>query len=121
MAQFNIKLSELQKRKVVDADGVRVGQVVDVWLDEDASMWLVVGGGFLEETLERLHIRPDMDLLVPSQWIADMDDEIRLEVSKFQLQATCEEAWVKEKERLVRAHEAHDQNEPLRLMDVRIV
>ena len=93
MTQFNIKLSELQKRRVVDADGVRVGQVVDVWLDEDQSMWLVVGGGFLEETLERLHIRPDMDLLVPSQWIVEMEDEIRLKVSKFQLQATCEDAW----------------------------
>ena len=121
MAQFNIKLSELQKHRVVDADGVRVGQVTDVWLDEDSSIWLVVGGGFLEETLERLHIRPDMDLLVPSMWIEEMDDEIRLKVSKFQLQSTCEEAWHKEKERLVRAQGAPDQNDALRLMDPRIV
>ena len=121
MAQFNIKLSELQKRRVVDADGVRVGQVVDVWLEEDSSIWLVVGGGFLEETLERLHIRPDMDLLVPSQWITEMGDEIRLKVSKFQLQATCEENWIREKERLVRENIAPDQHGALRLTDVRIL
>lgn len=119
MPQFNMKLSDLQKRRVIDVDGVRVGQVVDVWLDDDSSVWLVVGGGFLEETLEKLHIRPDIDLLVPSQWVAETNGEIRLKVSKFQLQSTCEECWVKEKERLVRQHE--DQYAALRLVDPHIV
>ena len=42
--QFNLKLSELLRRQVIDSEDVKVGSVEDVWLDSDGSIWLVAGG-----------------------------------------------------------------------------
>lgn len=98
---FGLKLSELRHRSVVDTDGVKVGKVADVWLDDDGSVWLVVGGGFIEETLEKLHIRPNIDPLVPMDWVERIEgDGIVLTVSSLELESTCQECWVREKEHL---------------------
>jgi sporulation protein YlmC with PRC-barrel domain len=65
----DISFGELQKKRVVDADGVRFGTIIDVRFDEEGSCWFVLGGGFVQQTLQKLHIRPNIDLLVPAEWI----------------------------------------------------
>ena len=113
----DITLSELETKKVTDADGVRAGKITDVRFDKDGSTWFVRGGGFVKQTLEKLHIRPKIDLLVPADWIARVeDDEIVLTQSVFQLESTCEECWVREKGRLVaEATASDDRAQVLRL------
>lgn len=99
-----MKLGELLRRPVTDSDGIRVGYVEDVWLEDDGTVWLVVGGNVIEELLAKLHVRPDIDLLVPSNAIEHVDDrEITLKWTAMQLESTCQECWEREKERLVRA------------------
>jgi sporulation protein YlmC with PRC-barrel domain len=113
----DIALSELETKKVFDADGVRAGKITDVRFDEDGSTWFVLGGGFVKHTLEKLHIRPKIDLLVPAEWIASVgEDEIVLTQSVFQLESTCEECWVREKDRLIAEATSHDRSPALRLL-----
>ena len=120
--RFSVKLSELQRRPVTDSEGIRVGNVEDVWLEDDSSIWLVVGGNIVEETLAKLHIRPDIDLLVPAEAIASVGgDEITLNWSRFQLEATCQECWTREKERLIDASTRKPDRFPgLRLIPPRL-
>ena len=88
--------SKLSDIKVVDSDGFKVGFVIDIWFDEENTMWLLLGGGFFEELLERLKAQPDIDLLVPPHFIETIDkNEIKLTVSKFQLESTCEDEYKK--------------------------
>lgn len=96
LAETYITFSKLSDVKVIDADGVKIGFVIDVWFDEDNVMWLILGGGFLEELLERLKAQPDIDLLVPPHFIESIDkSEVRLSISKFQLESTCEDEYKK--------------------------
>ena len=92
MQYSDITLSELEKKKVIDTDGVRVGKIKDVRFDEKGATWFVLGGGFVEELLERIHVRHRMDLLVPADWVRSVGEhEIVLTRSAFQLESTCEE------------------------------
>ena len=87
--RFNVKLGELLRRPVTDSDGIRVGNVEDVWLEDDDSIWLVVGGNIIEEILGKLKIRPDIDLLVPTEAIDEVTDrEINLKWTTFQLESS---------------------------------
>ena len=87
----DIKFSALSDIKIIDSDDFKIGFVIDVWFDSEGVMWLVLGGGFFEELLERLHVQPDIDLLVPPHFIETLNsNEIKLTVSRFQLESTCE-------------------------------
>jgi len=100
--------SKLSDIKVVDSDGLKVGFVIDIWFDEDGTMWLLLGGGFFEELLERLKAQPDIDLLVPPHFIESIErDEIRLTISKFQLESTCEDEY-KKLQRQLEGAKPHD-------------
>lgn len=96
LAETYMTFSKLSDVKVIDSDGIKVGFVIDIWYDADNVMWLVLGGGFFEELLERLKAQPDIDLLVPPHFIESIDrDEIRLSLTKFQLESTCEDEYKK--------------------------
>lgn len=115
--KFRVKLSELVRRPVIDSDGIKVGSVEDIWLEEDGSIWLVVGGNVIDALMAKLHIKPGIDLLVPSDAVETVtDDEITLRLTTFQLEATCEECWTRQKEHLVRASTNPDRYTGLRLM-----
>ena len=113
----NVRLSELQRKRVIDSAGTRIGHVNDIWLEQDGSFSLIVGGGFIQETLQRLHVRPEIDLLVPPEWIESVGaDEIIRRWTRFQLESTCQECWDREKERLFSGLAAEpDRQEALRL------
>ncbi|MFW9787476.1 MAG: PRC-barrel domain-containing protein [Candidatus Thorarchaeota archaeon] len=96
LGEDDYTFSKLSDIKVVDSDNFKIGFVIDIWFDRDNVMWLVLGGGFFEELLERIRAQPDIDLLVPPHFIEEITrNEIRLSITKFQLQATCEDEYKK--------------------------
>jgi sporulation protein YlmC with PRC-barrel domain len=96
LAETDITFSKLSDIKVIDSDGFKVGFIIDIWFDLDNVMWLLLGGSFFEELLERLKVQPDIDLLVPPSFIQTFTkNEIKLSISKFQLEATCEDEYKK--------------------------
>jgi hypothetical protein len=100
----DVSFRDLQTRKVVDTDGIRVGTITDVRFDERGGTWFVLGGGVVEQIFQKLHIRPRIDLLFSPEWIESIGpDEIVLARSAFQLESTCQECWEREKDHLVAA------------------
>ncbi|NHJ15175.1 MAG: PRC-barrel domain containing protein [Candidatus Thorarchaeota archaeon] len=94
MVEGDIKLSKLSKMKVIDTDGFKVGNVIDVWFDTSNEIYLVLGGGFFEEALERLHAQPNIDLLASFKDIESITDSgIKLKWTKFQLESNCEKEY----------------------------
>ena len=86
-----MKFSDLQKLDILDKDGVKVGRAIDVAFELDSRTALIAGGGFVEEKLEAIGLREDVDIIVPFEVIASIDDEsIRLSVSKDELAASLD-------------------------------
>ncbi|MFW9967945.1 MAG: hypothetical protein ACFFEA_12400, partial [Candidatus Thorarchaeota archaeon] len=54
---------------------------------------LTVGGGLIEESLEKIGLKEDIDIIVPAETIESIADDIRLKVSKDELQLTMDEAF----------------------------
>ncbi|MFX0055209.1 MAG: PRC-barrel domain-containing protein [Promethearchaeota archaeon] len=95
------RLSKISKAKVIDSDGFKIGNVIDVWFDEDSEVWLLLGGGFLEEALERLGVQPDIDLIAgPKDIDVFTDKEIKLKWTRFQLESNCEQDYNRLKRQL---------------------
>jgi len=104
ICETDLKFSQLGKLDVVDADGLRVGNVIDIWFDKKSQMWLVLGGGFFEELLEKIKATPDIDLLIPEEDIKSVDTKtITLNKTKFELESTCEDEYAKQKKNLAAA------------------
>ncbi|MFW9992410.1 MAG: PRC-barrel domain-containing protein [Candidatus Odinarchaeota archaeon] len=90
----HVKLSELSKMDVIDKNGVKIGNVIDVafFKGDDDCMSFVIGGSFLEEFLEKVKLIPDVDILVPSQNITGVkDNKITLDLSREELKTTVQE------------------------------
>lgn len=101
LAKTDVKFSQLGKWKVIDADGFKIGNVIDLWFDTASHLWLVLGGGIFEEFLEKIHAAPDIDLLVPQDFIEGLDKtSIKLNKTRFQLESTCESEYEKLKREL---------------------
>ena len=86
-----IRLSELSKLDIFDENGVKIGNVIDVDFDVDGKASLIVGGSFVEEKLESLGIKPDIDIIVPDDVIESISDKIQLMVTKDELESTLED------------------------------
>jgi sporulation protein YlmC with PRC-barrel domain len=101
VSETDLTFSQLGKLHIVDSDGLKLGQVIDLWFDLDSRMWLLLGGGFFEELLEKLRAQPDIDLLFPMDFIYRIDGEaIHLTQNKFELESTCQDEYTKLKEQL---------------------
>ncbi|MHA1480679.1 MAG: hypothetical protein ACTSQZ_04585 [Candidatus Thorarchaeota archaeon] len=87
-----IRWSELQKREIVDKDDVKVGKAVDIDFELDGTASLIVGGGMIEETLEAIGLKSDIDIVVPCATIESMGEKIKLNVTKAELKLTMDEA-----------------------------
>lgn len=109
----DMKLTKLAKLRVMDSDGVMIGNVIDIWFDTANKIWLVLGGGLVEETLERIGTRPNIDFLVPEEFITSISPkEIKLKWSKFQLIATSEREYEKLKREIASREEVGDSRTP---------
>ncbi|UCE09427.1 MAG: PRC-barrel domain-containing protein [Candidatus Thorarchaeota archaeon] len=86
-----IRLTKLEKLDIFDKDGVKVGRTIDVDFDVDGSAWLTVGGSFFEEKLEAIGLREDIDIIVPTNVIESIGDDVRLLVTKDNLGTTMDE------------------------------
>lgn len=104
ICKTDLNFSKIGKLNLVDADGLKIGHIIDIWFDLNSRMWLVLGGGFLEELLERLKVQPEIDLLVPMDFIKTIDSHtITLNKTQFELEAKCESEYQKEKKKLLGA------------------
>ena len=93
--EAEIRWSELKDKYIVDKDEVGVGKAVDIDFDIDGTASLTVGGGIIEETLESIGLKADVDIIVPAETIESMGDRIKLKVSKAELKLTMDEALEK--------------------------
>jgi sporulation protein YlmC with PRC-barrel domain len=112
-----MRLSKFARIPVYDSDGFKIGTVIDIWYDIEGKPWLVLGGGFVEETLEKVGVQPDIDLLVPMAFIENISKKkIELKYTKFQLESNCEDEYEKVKRQVSSSHEPKDPRaETLRL------
>jgi len=85
-----IRLSELESLDIIDKDNVKVGRAIDVDFDVDGRAAIIAGGGFIEEKLEAIGLKQDVDIIVPSDVIASIGESIRLSVSKDELETTLD-------------------------------
>lgn len=95
-------LTHLSKCAIVDSDKNKIGNIIDVVFDDKGRPWFVIGGGFFEEFSERIGLRPDIDLLVPQEFVSSMStSEMCIKYSKYQLSTTAEKEWEAYKRDLV--------------------
>ncbi|MHA2355901.1 MAG: PRC-barrel domain-containing protein [Candidatus Thorarchaeota archaeon] len=85
-----IKFSDLQKLDIFDKDNVKVGRAVDVDFDLDGRTALIAGGGFIEEKLEAIGLKEDVDIIVPFEVIVSIKESIKLSVTKDELDASLD-------------------------------
>ncbi len=113
----NMSLAKLARIKVIDSDGFKTGTVTDVWFDSCGDVLLVLEGGTFESILERLKLRPDIDLLLPEYFIENVSEkEVCLKYTKFQLEATAQDEYQKYKDELSSHEREKDaRTEPIRL------
>ncbi len=109
IGEGDIKMSELSRIKVTDADGFKIGNAIDIWFDASGELWLLLGGGFVEETLEKLKAQPDIDLLVPRDALRSMSrGEICLKWTRFQLESNAQDEYEKYKRQILSQHRPGD-------------
>jgi sporulation protein YlmC with PRC-barrel domain len=81
----NIKFSQMKNKDILDSKGQKIGRVIDFhFLYEDGKVKLksiVMGGGRIEEFLESIGLRPDVDPFFPLDVIDRFEnDQLHLKV-----------------------------------------
>ncbi len=85
-----IRFSEIKKLDIIDKDDVIVGRATDVDFDVDGCASIIAGGGFIEEKLEAVGLKDDVDVIVPCDVIVSVDESIRISVSRNDLETTLD-------------------------------
>ena len=85
-------LSNLEGMDIYDKEGLKVGNIIDIDFDVDGMASFTVGGGIIEETLEAIGLKADIDIIVPANTVESITDTVKLFVSKDDLQLTMDEA-----------------------------
>ena len=78
--------------EIVDNQGKKVGHAIDIDFDVTGAVSMIVGGGFIEEKLEALGLKANIDIIVPGDVISSITDKIHLKVTKDELETTMENA-----------------------------
>ena len=92
IGEGEIRLSKLEKMDIVDSTGKKIGRAIDIDFDVDGTVSMIVGGGFIEEKLEALGLKADVDIIVPGSVIDSITDKICLRVSEGELARTMDDA-----------------------------
>ena len=90
--QGELRWSDLTKMDIYDKEGEKIGRAVDVDFDTDGTACLVVGGGLVEESLESVGLKADVDILLPSRHVTSIADKVVIDVSKEDLKLTMNNA-----------------------------
>ncbi|MFW9803566.1 MAG: PRC-barrel domain-containing protein [Candidatus Thorarchaeota archaeon] len=85
-----IRFSDLQKLDIYDKDNIKLGHAIDVDFQLDGHTALIAGGGFIEEKLEAIGLKDDVDIIIPFEVIVSIDESIKLSVSKDELDASLD-------------------------------
>lgn len=94
LGKNEMRFTDLCKCTIIDSDTNKIGKINDVVFDEKSRPWFVIGGGFFEEFSERVGLRPDIDLLVPQEYVAKLSsDTMNIKYSKYQLTTTAQQDW----------------------------
>lgn len=87
MGIYPVQFSKIRRKIIVDAGDVEVGEPVDIGFSFTFEpKFLLVGGGFIEELLETLKRRDDVDQLVRLDQIEKISDAIYLNVREEELE-----------------------------------
>lgn len=90
--KYNFFFSQLAKFEVEDKNGKKIGKPGDALFTKDIIIEsLILFGGHLEEKMEDLHLRKNIDPIVPLTVIDSIDEQkgiIRLKVAKDELKTT---------------------------------
>ncbi len=103
------RLSNLDGMDIYDKEGLKVGNIIDIDFDADGMASFTVGGGIIEETLEAIGLKADIDIIVPANTVESITDTVKLFVSKDDLQLTMDEALQDETVRKARDRAATDR------------
>ncbi len=87
-----IKLSDFENLDIMDEQGVKVGRAIDIDFNADGTASIIVGGGFIEESLESWGLKQDVDIIVPCSTVELISDHVKLRVSKDELALTMDKA-----------------------------
>lgn len=90
ISEEEIKFSELQRLDILDKNNIKVGRAINVDFDLDGRTALIVGGDFIEEKLESVGLKEDVDIIVPFEVIVSIDESIKLSVSKEELDVSLD-------------------------------
>jgi len=83
------QFSKFKKTPVISKDGEKLGQIIDGILHSDNKVSFILGDSPLTEFAERIGLTPDVDLLVPNQYIAGYKgDSLQLSVEREDLITT---------------------------------
>jgi len=88
----DIRLSQIEKMDIMDKNNKKVGRAIAVDFNLDGSIYMIVGGGFIEEKLEAAGLKTDVDIIVPGHVISAIDNRVHLNVSKDTLNTTMDDA-----------------------------
>ncbi|MHA2358892.1 MAG: hypothetical protein ACXAB5_01340 [Candidatus Thorarchaeota archaeon] len=105
-----VKFSVLEKLDIFDKDHTKIGRAIDVDIDVDSRISIIVGGGFIEEKLEAIGLKNDVDIIVPSNVISSVHDSIQLSVSKDELDTTINGILKEKAMEIKKAREAAKQH-----------
>ncbi|MHA1448849.1 MAG: hypothetical protein ACTSP4_05455 [Candidatus Hodarchaeales archaeon] len=86
------QLSKLGKKAVVDKDGKKIGNIINMAFFDDDTASFIIGGSTIQEFLEKIGVIPDIDLIVPLNKIKEVTgDEIKINLSQADLKTTLEQ------------------------------
>jgi len=85
-----IRFSDLKKMDISDMDQTKVGRAIDVDIDTEGCISIIAGGGFIEEKMESIGLKEDIDIIVPCSVINSIGSSIQLTVKKGELDTTLD-------------------------------
>ena len=86
MSHPPIQFSKIRRMVIIDCNDVEVGEPVDIGFSLDLTpKFLVIGGGFIEELLEIMERREDIDQIIDLDIIQEISDAIYLKVPETDL------------------------------------
>ncbi|MCK5239848.1 MAG: PRC-barrel domain-containing protein, partial [Candidatus Thorarchaeota archaeon] len=85
-----IRFSKMEKLNITDKNQVKVGHAIDVDIDNDGCASIIAGGSFIEEKLEAIGLKDDVDIIIPCSVIKTIGDTIELSVPKEELGSTLD-------------------------------
>ncbi|MEA2070932.1 MAG: PRC-barrel domain-containing protein [Asgard group archaeon] len=91
LPEKNVSLTNLKRKKIVDSKGNTIGKIVNMVFIPSGDFAFIIGGNWLEEFLESIKFKTNVDLLLPVKYIESFDnDRIKLNITSDKLRLTLD-------------------------------